>query len=330
MKSFKTFLIEEILRRPDKETMTALSNSGAFTPSEGNHIELTLYHGGHFGEAEGETPHRDMITFPETSDRWSSIKPDSPISFTPNQPVSSGLGLSTTPDAIAAREYRGRRFGAPLKDHREPHFNDPMLGKLYEMKVRIRPERFKQFRNLGEMERYIHDNTHKHPDFKEWSKNYSHLTTHGQQRKYLTDVHGIDAFGIGEGTGHARSSGEVLLLNRDNIHSIVDRTSEVDAVRTRMSKARRAADNIPVVQKVDKLNKDIDDISLDSMERLRGLSQGDKGWSDAWAYSKDAYAKIRKMKENPLLVGLEALRIRNKQNPRSNRPEFRNRRSFGI
>jgi len=316
MKSFKTFIIEQILRRPDKETMTALSNSGAFTPNEGKHIELTLYHGGHFGEAEGETPHRDMITFPETSDRWSSIKPDSPISFTPNQPVSSGLGLSTTPDAIAAREYRGKRFGALVKDHTEPHFNSPLLGNLYELQVRIKPERFKQFKHIGEMEQYIRDNTHGSPDFKEWSKNYSHLTTEGQQRKYLVDVHGIDAFGIGEGTGHARSSGEVLLLNRDNIHSITNRTSEIDAVRKRMSVARREANNIPVVNRVDNLLNQMGDIFLSSKHAQRDLE-----WGEAKKIMKTNTDKITQIQGHPLMKAYDELN--RSRTPRSNRPELK-------
>jgi hypothetical protein len=254
MKTFKTFLIEEILRRPDKETMKTLQRSGTFQPKSGESIRLTVYHGGHFGEAEGEMPNRDMISFPETSNRWNSVKNDERVTTVRGQPGSSGLGLSTTPDAIAAREYRDMGRGAAV--HTSDNFKAPHLGRLYEIDLSIKPERYRHFHDFHEMENFI-DKHINHPDYKKWSDDNNHLMTDwvhdAKRRKYLTDVIGVDAIGVNNGTARAHSAGEVLILNRDIVHGIRNQTENVDRVRERMSKAREYATvpgNIPVVDRI--------------------------------------------------------------------------------
>ena len=154
MKSFKQLLSEyRQFQRTDKtSSVPALHSSGAYEPNSRGYINFTTYHGGYFGEKPGTSPTRRG--FARTPGERLSISDErediSGIPRTRGQPASSFLGLSTTPDATAAREYRIRRTGeAPYVANPDtPSENE----KLYELHGRVHEDNVKKFKNYDEFE----------------------------------------------------------------------------------------------------------------------------------------------------------------------------------
>lgn len=287
MKSFKQYLLEyrEFQRTDKRKSVAALHASGAFEPNSRGYINFTTYHGGNFGEQPGQAPSRRG--FARTPGERMSImrkRADSGVQVTVGQPVSSFIGLSTTPDAIAAREYRatgrGLRFGeAPYVANPDatPKSND----RLYELQGRVHKDNVKMFDTYQQFENW-HSGIKQEVDSRlKTDKEYLRLeqektklrkslgaspsmgTDHPEVEaindkmeahrlaalhSHITDNLGIHVAIIGTnqepswpstpGSGRAKHSGEIMLFKpRDTIHTIRNRSSEVDVERQRIKPA---------------------------------------------------------------------------------------------
>lgn len=179
MKSFKQFIFEEVARRPDKISVSSLEKSGSLKPDETGYINITSYHGGNFGEAEGEqlTPSHIKFSTLETPNQMSRSELRGKI-LTPSQPISSFVSFSTTPDAAAAITYRGSRYQG-----RE---------KLYEVGMRVHKDNIKHFHDLGnwnsffngeDSESPFHQDSSHHEDWK------NHLFNHPKHGSMFKEYH---------------------------------------------------------------------------------------------------------------------------------------------
>ena len=264
MKSFKQFLIEnKEFRRTDKyRSVHALHKSGAYEPDSEGNIHFTTYHGGNFGEGPDESPTVSRLaTTPQERIDFAHKRGNDGISITPNQPDSSHFGLSTTPDATAAREYRVHRSS------RQPENNE----HLYELRGKVHKDNVKKFEDYSEFHKW-HEGVHKDvreilqkdEHYMEMSRVYnamprqtrdtpqdpeqiknSHELYHkmNSYRTNITHKHIKDTLGIhvgiigtrkgySAGSGRAGMSGEIMIFNPHGvIHSITKRTNEVDSAR---------------------------------------------------------------------------------------------------
>jgi hypothetical protein len=283
MKSFKHYITEyrEFQRTDKRRSVAALHSSGAYEPNSRGYINFTTYHGGNFGETRGQAPSRKG--FARTPAERMSImdkRAAAGIRATEGQPVHSFLGLSTTPDATAAREYRtiDRARTAPYvaNPNETLHFND----RLYELHGRVHKDNVKMFDNYEQFHEW-HSGIKKEIDSGLQSdREYLRLQ---QERKnlgkslgpslawndhpeieaiedkmeahrfsmvhdHITNKLGIRVAIIGTnkqpdiltppGSGRAKHSGEIMLFKpRDTIHTIRDRSNEVDIERQRIKPA---------------------------------------------------------------------------------------------
>jgi hypothetical protein len=219
MKSFKQFLLEyRDFQRTDKtSSVPALHSAGAYEPNSKGYINFTTYHGGYFGEKPGTSPTRRG--FARTPAERMSVayerEDKSGIAMTTKQPLSSFMGLSTTPDATAAREYRIRRTGeAPYVANPDtPSENE----KLYELHGRVHVDNVKKFENYDEFE---------HWHFKRKHEVDSKLKKDKKLNKMLEDQKNLRS--------KLRSTG--LLTSRD-----IDDHPEIEKISNKISAHRLAA-----------------------------------------------------------------------------------------
>ena len=265
MKTFLEYLIEQSreFRRTDKyRSVHALHASGAYEPDSEGHIHFTTYHGGNFGEGPDESPTVSRLaTTPQERIDFAHKRANDGISITPNQPNSSYFGLSTTPDATAAREYR------VYQSVREPKKNE----HLYELHGRVHRDNVKKFDDYSGFDKWhsaVHEDVRKilqkdehymgmskvwnamprptghTPPEREQIKNSQELydKMNSYQRnithKHITDTLGVHVAiigtgkGWGAGSGRAKKSGEIMIYKPHGIiHSITKRTSDVDSAR---------------------------------------------------------------------------------------------------
>ena len=288
MKSFKHYITEyrEFQRTDKRRSVAALHSSGAYEPNSRGYINFTTYHGGNFGETPGQAPSRKG--FARTPAERMSImnkRKAEGLKITEGQPVSSFLGLSTTPDATAAREYRAtgyRRGTAPYVAN--PNETLKSNDRLYELHGRVHKDNVKMFDNYEQFHEW-HSGIKKEIDSglqnDKTDKTYLGLQ---QERKnlqkslgprpsmgndhpeveaiedkmeairfsalhdHITNKLGIRVAIIGTnkrpdilrppGSGRAKHSGEIMLFKpRDTIHTIRDRSNEVDIERQRIKPA---------------------------------------------------------------------------------------------
>lgn len=174
MKSFKTFISEAIARRPDKISVRSLSSSAKLIPDENGYIHITTYHGGHFGESEGETPTPEHIRFQNINEpsQWTRPSLKGKI-ITHNQPISSFSTFSTTPNAEAAITYRGQRFKG-----RE---------KLYEIGVKVHKDNVLHLRTFHDYNQWFNGTSDDSP-FKTMDYQ-NHLFNHPKYGSTFREFH---------------------------------------------------------------------------------------------------------------------------------------------
>jgi hypothetical protein len=262
MKTFRALFLEyrEFQRTDKRSSVSTLNTAGRFEPNESGHIEFTTYHGGDLGETPkfASTP----------SERLKGIE-TSKLKITPNQPEHSFLGLSTTPDATAAREYRAKisNFAGFVANPKEIIDSSQ---KLYELKGRIHKDNVIKFgsyddlhdwyagvkneslKSLYKDKKYL--SMSKKRDELTKSKKWDTLSKHDDMMQshmmdhihsHITNNLGIHAAIIGtnresgaSGSGRARHSGEILLFKpHENITSVRERGAEVDKARAEIAPA---------------------------------------------------------------------------------------------
>lgn len=276
MKRFKDILLEygEFQRTDKRRSVSTLHASGSYNPSESGHVEFTTYHGGNFGEeGDSESILKNISRTP--SERLSRM--ETGVRITPGQPEHSFLGLSTTPDATAAREYRSRSnrsFVANPKANIEPS------ERLYEIKGRVHKDNLRTFRSYDEFDNWYSksksealQSLYKDKKYIDMSKTRDKLLKTKNPKIYqhnemmnsymLDHIHGhitknlgVHAAIIGTnqesdaGSGRAKYSGEIMLFKpHETITSISERGKEVDTERERIGPALKRLRSIQKLRK---------------------------------------------------------------------------------
>ena len=258
MKSFSQYLKEyrEFQRTDKTSSVSSLHSSGAYEPDSKGYIKFTTYHGGNFGEKDGSQPTlRGIAKNPTQRLSMQSKREAAGLSVTPGQPRSSYHGLSTTPDATAAREYRGRREGTA------PYVANPDVklhpqDRLYELQGKVHTDNVKKFKNYEDFHNW-HDEIDRHvKKTLSKDKNYNSMEDHSDEKvqyaldhvhKHITETLGTHVAIIGTdksesrnpaGSARAKVGGEIMIFKPHSvIGSIKNRTSEVDEERQKIKPA---------------------------------------------------------------------------------------------